>query len=76
VGLPAADDFPEAHYPLPPLLVQMLGRDEIVSEICHKLTAERFVTIVGPGGLGKTTVALSVAHTLLPDFLVPFALWS
>jgi len=27
------------------------------------------VTIVGPGGLGKTTVALSVAHTLLPEFL-------
>jgi predicted ATPase/DNA-binding winged helix-turn-helix (wHTH) protein len=68
VGLPTADDFPEAHYPLPPLLAQMVGRDEIVSEICHKLTSERFVTIVGPGGLGKTTVALSVAHTLLPEF--------
>jgi predicted ATPase/DNA-binding winged helix-turn-helix (wHTH) protein len=68
VSLPTAYDFPEAHYPLPPLLVQMVGRDEIVSEICHKLTTERFVTIVGPGGLGKTTVALSVAHTLLPEF--------
>jgi predicted ATPase/DNA-binding winged helix-turn-helix (wHTH) protein len=68
VGLPTADDFPEAHYPLPPLLAQMVGRDEIVSETCHKLTTERFVTIVGPGGLGKTTVALSVAHTLLPEF--------
>jgi predicted ATPase/DNA-binding winged helix-turn-helix (wHTH) protein len=68
VGLPTADDFPEADYPLPPLLVQMVGRDEIVGEICHKLTTERFVTVVGPGGLGKTTVALSVAHTLLPEF--------
>jgi predicted ATPase/DNA-binding winged helix-turn-helix (wHTH) protein len=68
VGLPTADDFPEAHYPLPPQVVQMVGRDEIVSEICHKVTTERFVTIVGPGGLGKTTVALSVAHTLLPEF--------
>ncbi len=67
-GLPTADDFPEAHYPLPPLLARMVGRDEIVREICHKLTTERFVTIVGPGGLGKTTVALSVAHTLLPEF--------
>ena len=43
VGLPTADDFPEAHYPLPPLLVQMVGRDEIVSEICHKVTTDRFV---------------------------------
>jgi ABC-type dipeptide/oligopeptide/nickel transport system ATPase subunit len=42
--------------------------DEIVNEICHKLTTGRFVTIVGPGGLGKTTVALSVAHTSLPEF--------
>lgn len=67
-GLPTADDFPEAHYPLPPPLVQMVGRDEIVCGICHKLVTERFVTIVGPGGLGKTTVALSVAHTLLPEF--------
>ncbi len=67
-GLPTADDFPEAHYPLPPLLVQMVGRDKIVRGICHKLTTERFVTIVGPGGLGKTTVVLSVAHTLLPEF--------
>src|SRR5580693_26847 len=68
VGLPTADDFPEAHYPLPPLLARMVGRDEIVGEICHKLMTERFVTIVGPGGLGKTTVALSIAHTLLPEF--------
>jgi predicted ATPase/DNA-binding winged helix-turn-helix (wHTH) protein len=68
VALPTADDFPEAHYPLPPRLARMVGRDEIVSEICDKLTTARFVTIVGPGGLGKTTVALSVAHTLLPEF--------
>ncbi|WP_084302352.1 winged helix-turn-helix domain-containing protein [Bradyrhizobium sp. WSM2254] len=68
VGLPTADEFPEGHYPLPPALGQIVGRDEIVSEICHKLTSERFVTVVGPGGLGKTTVALSVARTLLPEF--------
>ena len=28
----------------------------------------RFVSIVGPGGIGKTTVAISVAHTLLDGF--------
>ncbi|WP_245344223.1 ATP-binding protein [Bradyrhizobium japonicum] len=28
----------------------------------------RFVSIVGPGGLGKTTVAVSIAHALIDDF--------
>ena len=28
----------------------------------------RFVSIVGPGGIGKTTVAVSVAHALLNGF--------
>lgn len=55
-------------YPLPPALAQMVGRDEVVAEISRKLMADRFVTVVGPGGMGKTTVALSVAHTLLQNF--------
>jgi predicted ATPase len=29
---------------------------------------ERFVSIVGPGGIGKTTVAISVAHQLFTGF--------
>ena len=32
------------------------------------LTARRFVSVVGPGGMGKTTVAVSVAHALLDEF--------
>jgi len=28
----------------------------------------RFVSIVGPGGVGKTTVAVAVAHALTEDF--------
>jgi flagellar biosynthesis GTPase FlhF len=28
----------------------------------------RFVTIVGPGGIGKTTLAVSVSHALLESF--------
>ncbi|MBC9032640.1 helix-turn-helix transcriptional regulator [Sphingomonas sp. JC676] len=55
-------------YPLPPALARMVGRDEVVAEISRKLLADRFVTVVGPGGMGKTTVALSVAHALLQTF--------
>ena len=57
----------EAHN-LPARQLQMVGRDQTVDEISGKLTGKRFVTIVGPGGIGKTTVAVSAGHTLLAQF--------
>ena len=53
---------------LPPVLTRMVGRDEAVRTITNDIIADRFVTIVGPGGMGKTTVAVSVAHALLEEF--------
>jgi predicted ATPase len=55
-------------YGLPRRLAHMRGRDDTVRLISEKLVTERFVTIVGHGGMGKTTVALSVAHALLTEF--------
>jgi predicted ATPase/DNA-binding winged helix-turn-helix (wHTH) protein len=55
-------------YNLPQRLAHMRGRDDTVRFISEKLVTERFVTIVGHGGMGKTTVALSVAHALLTEF--------
>jgi predicted ATPase/DNA-binding winged helix-turn-helix (wHTH) protein len=55
-------------YALPPVLDRMVGRQEAIREISDKLESERFVTLVGPGGIGKTTVALAVAHALLAAF--------
>ncbi|NEU95243.1 ATP-binding protein [Bradyrhizobium uaiense] len=49
---------------LPPLLTRMVGRDEEVRDISARLTEHRFVTITGGAGMGKTTVAVSVAHEL------------
>ena len=46
----------------------MVGRDEIVREISEQLKTERFVTVAGPGGIGKTTVAVSIGHELLAEF--------
>lgn len=53
---------------LPPVLARMVGRDDAIRTIVADLIAERFVTIMGPGGIGKTTVAVSVAHTMLDEF--------
>jgi DNA-binding winged helix-turn-helix (wHTH) protein len=53
---------------LPARLTRMIGRDNAVGELCAQLLNQRFVSIVGPGGIGKTTVAVSVAHELMREF--------
>jgi len=54
---------------LPPALGRMVGRNNVVLEILGLLRAEqRLITILGAGGIGKTTVALSVGHRALADF--------
>jgi predicted ATPase len=53
---------------LPARLARMVGRKHTIATIQAKLTAQRFVTIVGPGGIGKTTVAVAVAHEMRPIF--------
>jgi predicted ATPase/DNA-binding winged helix-turn-helix (wHTH) protein len=49
---------------MPAPLTRMIGRSEIVSSLATRLPRQRFMTIVGPGGIGKTTVALAVAGEL------------
>ena len=46
----------------------MIGRDGAVEALSVLLASRRFVSVVGPGGVGKTTVAVAVAHALLDDF--------
>ncbi|WP_257168172.1 winged helix-turn-helix domain-containing protein [Bradyrhizobium sp. SRS-191] len=47
---------------LPPRLGRMIGRADVVEKVCEMLLENRFVTIVGPGGIGKTTVAIEAAY--------------
>src|SRR5215475_6845414 len=49
--------FPHAN--LPSRMTQMVGRDEDVLRISTHLMDTRFVSIVGIGGVGKTTVAIA-----------------
>jgi predicted ATPase/DNA-binding winged helix-turn-helix (wHTH) protein len=53
---------------LPPKLTRMIGRDDTIRALSAQLMMYRFVSIVGAGGVGKTTVAISVAHMLLDGF--------
>jgi predicted ATPase/DNA-binding winged helix-turn-helix (wHTH) protein len=52
--------------PREPLL--MVGRDNVVRELTVQLKKQRFVSIVGAGGIGKTTIALTLAHRMLSEF--------
>ena len=51
----------ERRHGLPAPHTGMIGRSEIVSMLAARLPQQRFVTIVGPAGIGKTTVALATA---------------
>ncbi|MEI9885526.1 MAG: winged helix-turn-helix domain-containing protein [Rhizomicrobium sp.] len=63
--LAAAGTRPQSLPALPGFLV---GRGEAVAILSAALGSRRFVSVVGPGGIGKTTVAVAVAHALREDF--------
>src|SRR5215470_16233691 len=61
-----SSDFPYSN--LPNRIMHMVGRDEDVLRISSHLITARFVSIVGIGGVGKTTVAIAVGHHLIETF--------
>jgi predicted ATPase/DNA-binding winged helix-turn-helix (wHTH) protein len=46
---------------LPVPITRMIGRDDVVVSLLSQMRTRRFVTIVGPGGMGKTRIAVAVA---------------
>ena len=62
---------PESGTPVP--LTRMIGRDAILSTLAARLARaralrQRLLTIVGPGGSGKTTVAANLADRLRSSY--------
>ena len=47
---------------LPALLSPVIGRGDIIATLADQLAQHRLLTILGPGGIGKTTVAIAVAE--------------
>ena len=68
------DAQPPATHHLPLATTSFMGREALLAALHAQLSApiipatSRLVTLVGPGGAGKTRLALEVATTLLPTF--------
>lgn len=53
---------------LPPAPPALVGRAELLATVCDTIGAGRVVTLIGPGGVGKTSVALRAAVELAGDW--------
>jgi predicted ATPase/DNA-binding winged helix-turn-helix (wHTH) protein len=65
---PPAPVAPVVPRTLPVQLTRMIGRADTIQRLSDELALHRFVTLVGPGGIGKTTVAVTVGHARITDF--------
>lgn len=57
-----------AEQSIPPKPRRLIGRDREITALAANLAERRFVTLRGPGGVGKTTVAIALAHEVAHRF--------
>ena len=65
---PAAREHARGPSNLPAPLSRVLGRTEAMSSVAVQVPMRRCVSVVGPGGIGKTTFAVAVGERLLPVY--------
>jgi predicted ATPase/DNA-binding winged helix-turn-helix (wHTH) protein len=64
-----ADPVDETPHPnLPPRPTRIIGRERDVLAVADHLVGRRFVTLRGPGGIGKTTLAIDLAYGVAGRF--------
>ncbi len=72
-GLPAAPRSPgnsSAHDPgfLPHPITELIGRDGLLTRLKAELKRTRLLMLTGPGGVGKTRLAIALADAVQPLF--------
>ncbi len=70
VYLPVAADqpAPAARHNLPAALTSFVGRQPETADVAGSLATARLVTMTGPGGCGKTRLALNAAEAVLDRY--------
>ena len=53
---------------LPVETTPLVGREEVVAQVIARVRRDRLLTLTGPGGVGKTRLALRVASDLWDEF--------
>ncbi len=53
---------------VPQLTTRLIGRDGAIADLQRLLQTRRVVSVVGPGGVGKTALALHLAELVKADF--------
>ena len=53
---------------LPAAVTRLIGRDDFIAGVLAKLPQSRLVTILGPGGIGKTRVVIACAEALVGSY--------
>ncbi|MEA2689450.1 MAG: hypothetical protein QOD51_2057 [Candidatus Eremiobacteraeota bacterium] len=74
-GVRAAAVVAAAPHNLPNILTSFHGRTRELAEIDRLTESRRLVTLLGPGGVGKTRLALEAARALLPGSRFPDGMW-
>ena len=68
-----SEAMPELPLHLPPDLNRFFGREDEIEQMGEMLTQNRLVTLLGPGGIGKTRLSLAAARRHAALF--PGGLW-
>jgi predicted ATPase/DNA-binding SARP family transcriptional activator len=68
LAVPTRLDAEETRSNIPLPLTSFIGRERELEEIARLLSSSRLLTLTGPGGVGKTRLAIQTAHASIKKF--------